>query len=153
MDPMGTPKKNCAYRIHIGEDFWPANEIRHFSYATKPKTTYSFSTIFSSCILNSDAVFRTNFNFTMNSFWIWKIFKFWLIFTTGAAKANEHFLVKFRIWKYSKLSGEPSKRTYRVPFLFIFNTLQRYLSHIKILISACVASDFDCVVIHFTVQR
>ena len=84
----------------------------------------------------------------MNSFVIWNIFKFWLIFTTGAAKANEHFLVKFRVWKYSKLSGEPSKRTYRVPFLFNFNTQQRYLSHRKILISASEKVDFFSLIIH-----
>ena len=139
---MGTTKKNYAYSSHIGEDFWPANESCHFSYATKLKTTCSFFTIFSSCIFISDAVFQMNFNFTINRFPIWKIIKFWLICTTGATKATEHFLAKSGVWKYWKWSGEPSKRTYRVPFLFIPNTLQRYLSHRKILISALEKIEF-----------
>ena len=92
-------QKNYPYSSHIGENFWPANEICHFSYATKLKTTCSFFTRFSSCMFIHDSIFQMNFNFTINMFPIWKIIKFWLICTTGAAKATGHFLAKSGVWK------------------------------------------------------
>ena len=73
MDPLGTIKKFHACSRHIGEDFWPANENCLFSDATKPKTTCSFLTIFSSCICISIAAFQTSFNFTVYWFFFWKI--------------------------------------------------------------------------------
>ena len=144
MDPLGTIKKFHVCSSHIGEDFWPANENCLFSDATKPKTTCSFLTIFSSCICISIATFQTSFNFTVYWFFFWKIFIFWLKCTKNAANEVEHFLAKTWIWIYLKWWGKPSKRTYIVPIMFILNTLQRYLGQRKILIFVPEKNKFFC---------
>ena len=61
MDQLGKTKKFGIFSGHIEEYFQPANEICHFSVATKPRTTCKFVSLFSSCVGSCDAAFQKKF--------------------------------------------------------------------------------------------